>query len=133
MEINLQKTTYSKDFDKIINTSFSQLIQPEVESTDVGPTVSQFFQDYQTLFYQIPKEGDTESHRYLINTSSEYLGLSEVDIQALLNEITALRQSLLDANEQINTLLTSTPVTPKITLKAVQVAPASTILSKLKL
>jgi hypothetical protein len=104
-QIDLQKQVFNREYSNIINTQFSQLIKPEEEDTNTTPTVEEFFQLYDEIFYQIPKEGDVNSHRYLVNKSSEYLGLSETDIEVLLAEITTLRQELLDANKQINDLL----------------------------
>ena len=104
-QIKIEKTVYNKDYNKVVNNSFSQLIKPEEENTDIIPTIDDFFELYENLFYQIPKEGDINSHKYLISKSSEYLGISEIDIESLLAEITTLRQELLDANTQINELL----------------------------
>jgi hypothetical protein len=52
---------------------------------------------YEQLFYQIPKEGDSNSHQYIIQKEAEYLGinLNTDDIQALLTEITTLRQEII--------------------------------------
>jgi predicted metal-dependent hydrolase len=61
---------------------------------------------YDELFYQIPKEGDTNSHQYILQREADYLGvsISQDDIQALLNEITSLRQQVLEAQQTINDL-----------------------------
>ena len=61
------------------------------------------FQDYQQLFFQIPKEGATNSHEYLIKTSSEYINFTPTDdsIQALIDEINLLQQQNLELNQQI--------------------------------
>ena len=58
------------------------------------------------LFYQIQKEGDTNSHRYIIQKEADYLGVSinQDDIQALLDEITSLRQQVLETQQIINDL-----------------------------
>ena len=105
-EINLNKQVFSdSQYKKVIDTSFTQLVsQPETQPT--GPTVSveQFFLYYQELFYLIPKFGETNSHEYLIKTSTEYVGSSiaqNEEIQALINEITSLRQANLDLNQQL--------------------------------
>jgi polyhydroxyalkanoate synthesis regulator phasin len=75
--------------------------------------VDDFFQLYEDLFYQIPKEGDTNSHRYILQREADYLGVSvsQDDIQALLNEITSLRQQVLDLqtlSSQLSSLTTTT-------------------------
>lgn len=106
-QINLSKTSYSKtQYERVIDTSFNQLIQPIVTSSFIDPTISvaEFFSNYQSLFYQIPKYGDINSHEYLIKTSQEYAGNfnnNEDTIQALIEEITQLRQENLGLQEQI--------------------------------
>jgi hypothetical protein len=79
--------------------------------TDVAvlPTVDEFFSDYDQLFFDIPKFGETNSHEYLIKTSQEYIGLSNVvndEIQALINEITELRQENLELQQQLLSVIT---------------------------
>jgi hypothetical protein len=61
---------------------------------------------YDQLFYQIPKEGDINSHQYILQREADYLGISisQDDVQALLNEITSLRQQVLEAQQTINDL-----------------------------
>lgn len=108
MEIlNLTNTAYSKNqYERVIDTSFTQLVQPQVTASVVAPAISvaEFFQNYQQIFFQIPKLGEANSHEYLIKTSQEYIGSSGVNddtIQALINEITQLRQENLDLQQQI--------------------------------
>jgi len=104
--INLNKQVYSKtQYERVIDTSFTQLVQPAATSSVVNPAVAvaEFFTSYQTLFFEIPKFGDTNSHEYLIKTSQEYAGDFNNDetIQALIEEITQLRQENLDLQEQV--------------------------------
>lgn len=102
----LTKQVFQKTaFDNTINTSFSELTSSIVPSTGSNlPSIVEFFQYYQDLFYQIPKFGDTDSHQYLVITSQEYIGSeaggNEV-IDALIAEITALRQENLDLQQQL--------------------------------
>ena len=106
-QIPVQKTVFNKDsFGRVINTQFSQLLNQNVEETDTF-TVDDFFQLYEDLFYQIEKEGDTNSHRYILQREADYLGvsISQDDIQALLNEITSLRQQVLESQTTINELI----------------------------
>ncbi len=112
-QINLNKTVYSKNqFEKAIDTSFTQLVEPVPTVSLVAPTISvaEFFQNYQQIFFQIPKFGELNSHEYLIKTSQEYIGnANNVDsdtIQALIDEITQLRQENLDLQQLINPQLT---------------------------
>jgi hypothetical protein len=100
---NLNKTIYNKiAYEKTIDTSFSQVTTPTppIENTI---SVEEFFNIYNTIFYDIPAEGDINSHAYLVRTSGEYLGAETIneDVQLLLDEITSLRQQLLTANQQV--------------------------------
>jgi hypothetical protein len=106
--IVLSKQVFAKSqYERVIDTSFTQLLQPTPTSSVVLPTVSvtEFFQNYQQLFFVIPKFGDTESHEYLIKTSQEYVGSFNNDdtIQALVEEITNLRQENLTLQQQLLT------------------------------
>ena len=102
-QIPVEKTVFNKDLSKVIDIQFRQLGQTEGLGTEVS--LEDFFKLYEELFYIIPKEGDINSHRYILNREAEYLGVriaDEVDIQALLDEITSLRQELLDANKSLS-------------------------------
>ena len=103
--ITPNKLVYNKNqYERVINTSFTQLVQPQVTSSLPTITVAEFFQNYQELFFSIPKFGDTNSHEYLIKTSGEYIGSTNVNddlIQALLEETNQLRQENLDLQQQI--------------------------------
>jgi polyhydroxyalkanoate synthesis regulator phasin len=97
-QIPIEKQVFDKNtFGRVINTQFSQLLNNVTEETPEF-TIDDFFDLYENLFYQIPKEGDTNSHRYMLEKSADYLGVivSQDDIQALLEEITNLRQQVLD-------------------------------------
>jgi hypothetical protein len=100
--IPVQQLVYDKDrFSKVINTQFSELNPQEVVAPEI--TVEEFFVLYEELFFDIPREGDINSHRYILQKEAEYLGVQfadDVDIQALLQEITDLRQQLLAAETQ---------------------------------
>lgn len=111
--IDLTKQEFSKtQYERVIDTSFTELTPlPPQTSITFTPTVSEFFQYYQSLFFQIPKLGEIDSHQYLIQTSGDYVGeLSNTDdtVQALIEEITQLRQENLDLQIQINQI-TQTP------------------------
>ena len=106
-KINLNKKVYSKDqYEKVIDTKFSQLAtSPSETTTTVTPTISveEFFQNYTQLFFQIPKLGETNSHEYLVKTSSEYIHIDLIndDIQALIDEINILQQQNLELTQQL--------------------------------
>ena len=98
--IKLNKNVFNKaDFLKTVNTSFTQLVPPIPVEIPVM-NVDEFFAEYDRLFYEIPKDGATNSHLYLVETSAEYIGWNNInaEIQALLDEIASLRQELLDLN-----------------------------------
>jgi hypothetical protein len=107
-QINLNKQVYDKNqYQKVIDTSFTQLVSVTsslVTSSTPPITLDQFFQYYQDLFYIIPKLGDVNSHEYLIKTSTDYVGASQQTndtIQALVEEVTSLRQENLDLQQQL--------------------------------
>lgn len=98
---SLNKTVYNRrEYINVIDTSFTQ-ITPTTPAEDTI-TVEQFFQYYSKIFYDIPAEGNINSHAYLVKTSGDYINASTVndDIQLLLDEITTLRQQLLIAEQQ---------------------------------
>lgn len=100
--IKVNRTVFSKDqFDKVIDRSFTSFI-PEVQE-EVVLTVSDLFQLYEDLFYEIPAYGESNSHEYLITRSRELVDFDKTteDIDPLLEEITQLREQLLQANQQI--------------------------------
>lgn len=100
-EINLHKSVLSKDeFDKVVDSSFTTFVDPTPEEdTD---TVEEFFRLYSKLYYEIPIEGATNSHQYLLQESSKLVNLEKdlTDVQPLLDEITELRERLLVVNQE---------------------------------
>ena len=106
-QIPVQKTVFNKDdYGRVINTQFSQLLNQGATEDTLSFTVDDFFQLYEDLFYQIPKEGDINSHRYILQREADYLGvsISQDDIQALFNEITSLRKQVLESQQTLNDL-----------------------------
>jgi hypothetical protein len=91
-------------FSDTIDTEFTQLVEtPDETFFDINlANVEDFFTLYQNLFFNIPKEGDVNSHQFLIKQSSDYVGFEEVNetIQALLDEITELREENLEIRKQ---------------------------------
>ena len=105
-QIVLTKQVYDKNqYQKVIDTTFTQLVQPTSQVTGSAlPTVNEFFDFYNQLFFDIPKFGEINSHEYLIKTSTEYIGASSVvndELQALIDEVTELRQENLDLQQQL--------------------------------
>lgn len=103
--INLNKKVFfKKDYIKTINPSFEELgVKPIQEQIDEQPTVQEFFNMYNTLFYQINELGETNSHEFLIKTSSEYIQTEQNDelIEALQKEISNLREELLQTQQEL--------------------------------
>jgi len=104
--IDLNKSVFNKrDYNKTIDTSFTQLgVKSIQQQLDDQPTVQEFFSMYNTLFYQIPAEGNVNSHISLIQRSSEYIGFTEENdenVQILLDEITSLREELLQTQKEL--------------------------------
>jgi hypothetical protein len=103
--IKLNKEVFNKrDYEKTINTSFTQLgVQSVQEQIDQQPTIQEFFNLYNELFYEINELGETNSHEYLIKTSTDYIGFEEQNeiIEALQKEIALLREELLETQKQI--------------------------------
>jgi hypothetical protein len=113
--VNLNKKLYAKNqYERVIDTKFSQLANvtpPEV--TEATISVDEFFQNYNQIFFQIPKVGEINSHEYLVKTSSEYLDSAPLneDIQALIDEINTLQQQNLELNQRIIELSATMPST----------------------
>jgi hypothetical protein len=117
--VSLKREAFNrKQFDDTVNTEFTELGQSNIER-DLSffdpslATVSDFFTIYQSLFYQIPKEGEINSHIFLINESTNYTQYEaqREEIDALQEEIDALRaqnvQLVEDLTNTINALTNS--------------------------
>lgn len=106
VKISSKKTIYSKQIESVEDTSFSSFVPQQLPSTDVSNilTVEQFFENYDVLFYDIPKTG-SNSHSTLIKSSSEYLGL---DLSEVMDTIKRLQRENADLKEQINQIAAST-------------------------
>ena len=101
--IDLNKEVFNKiDYNKTVNTTFTQLgVKTVQEQVNEQPSVQEFFNLYNTLFYQINELGPTNSHEYLVKTSGDYINFDEnnIIIQALQTEIANLRIELLEAQQ----------------------------------
>tara|TARA_R110002020_G_scaffold434978_1_gene645150 strand:+ start:167 stop:493 length:327 start_codon:yes stop_codon:yes gene_type:complete len=104
--VDLNKEVFNKrDYEKTINTSFTQLgVKTIQEQIDERPSVQEFFDLYNELFYEINELGPTNSHEFLIKTSTEYIAFDDNNeiIEALQKEIADLRAELLEAQKQNN-------------------------------
>lgn len=104
-EINFNKNVFNKQaYKRTIDTEFTQLgVKTIQEQIDEQPTIQEFFDMYNTLFYNINELGETNSHEFLVKTSGEYIN-TEVDneiIEALQDEIAQLREDLLQAQQDL--------------------------------
>jgi predicted nucleic acid-binding Zn-ribbon protein len=108
-KVNLNKEVFEKrQYEQTINTAFTQLVPPQTEVVTPTITVAEFFQNYDTLFFDIPETG-VNSHETLIQKSTEYIGYvaQNEEITALTEEITTLRRELLDSRQQLADLTNS--------------------------
>ena len=104
MNLSLNRQVFDKTkFNETVDTSFTQLVQqPDPTFFDLNlATIEDFFTLYNKFFFEIPKEGEVNSHTYLIKESSDYVGFSanNEEIQALLDEIATLRQENLQLQQ----------------------------------
>jgi hypothetical protein len=97
----LSRTVFNKnEFRKVVSTEFTTYTQPTADETN--DTVEELFRLYDLLYLDIPLVG-SQSHTYLIEQSSKLVQITQdtVDIQPLLDEISDLRQRLLDSDQAL--------------------------------
>jgi hypothetical protein len=105
MEVKLNRQVFNKDkFNETVDTTFSQLVDntpPPVFDINLA-TIEDFFTLYDNFFFEIPKEGDINSHRFLFKESGDYINaeLISEEVQALLQEIVELRQENLELRQE---------------------------------
>jgi hypothetical protein len=101
-QIKLVKETFGRNtYTKVVDTKFTELYVEQVPTELPQVTVEEFFTLYNDLFFEIPATGQVNSHEYLVKRSLEYLGgpvVTDAE-QAYIDEINALRQQLLEANQ----------------------------------
>jgi|TARA_B110000977_G_scaffold59442_1_gene80686 hypothetical protein len=110
-KVDLKKEVFSRNqYSKTIDTEFTQFgvvtVQEDLESQT---TVEDFFTTYDELFYDIPAEGESNSHEYLIRTSGEYVSFdaNQEEIDALRNEIANIREENLELQQENANLILS--------------------------
>ena len=122
--INLNKEVFNKRaYLKTIDTSFKELgVQTIQEQIASQPSIQEFFDMYNTLFYRINELGPTNSHEFLIKTSSEYINFEEENelITLLQAEIAGLREQLLEAQKQLADLASVIPEAPEINIPEIK-------------
>jgi len=99
--VMLNRQVFDKaKFKETVDTEFSQLVdRSDLQFFDLNlATVGDFFNLYNKLFYEIPKEGEINSHAFLAKESGEYVDFlkNNEEVQALIDEITELRQENLN-------------------------------------
>ena len=101
-KVELIKEVYGRNtYTRVVDTSFSELYTAVTASAaPVGLSVEEFFNAYDTLFFEIPATGEVNSHEYLVKRSGEYLGggVMTDNEKAYIDEINSLRQQLLEVN-----------------------------------
>ena len=104
-KVDTRKNVFDKNqYSKTIDTSFKEFgvttISDDLQSQ---PTIEQFFELYNQLFYDIPPNGETNSHEFLVQQSGEYINFeaNAEEIRALQDEIANLREELLSSQIQI--------------------------------
>lgn len=101
-KIELQKNLLNRNSaDKVLDRNFNFFFQETSEDVD-NDTVEELFRLYDKLFYEIPKEGEENSHQYLVERSSDMYKSEErsEEIQPLLEEISELRERLLENQKE---------------------------------
>lgn len=99
--VEFEQRVYEKQpFNEVVDRNFKEFAQRPTASRR---TVEEFFQDYEDLYFSIPASGSTRSHQYLIEKSSELYKLPEeiLDIQPLLDEITVLKNQVIQDQQTI--------------------------------
>jgi hypothetical protein len=99
-KVDLRKTVYNRDqFSRVVGgREFTTFIVED----EAAFSVQDFFEQYDNLFLSIPVFGDTNTHEYLVRRSSELVGFQRTteDIQPLLDEISNLRDQLLQTRQE---------------------------------
>jgi len=103
--IPIEKTVFDKDaFNKVVNTHFNQLA-PANGLNGTGGAVPTFtLEDFLALFNSLYPLMSNDLLQQLLNKIAGTLGVKvdTTDIQALLDEITSLRQQLVDVQTTVN-------------------------------
>jgi hypothetical protein len=103
--ILLEKTVFDKDaFDKVVNRQFSQLPPAVQVDTQDAATPSFTIEDFLALLDSLYDFLPEDVLRRLLERIAGTLGvrIDDTDIQALLDEITSLRQQLVEIQTTVN-------------------------------
>jgi hypothetical protein len=103
--ILIEKTVFDKDaFDKVINRQFSQLPPASQIDAQDAATPSFTIEDFLALFDSLYPFLTEDILRQLLERIAGTLNvrIDDTDIQALLDEITSLRQQLVEIQTTVN-------------------------------
>ena len=99
--VDIKRKIYGKNsFANVVDTQFKQLVPPDGNPTETATpqaNVESFFNDYDTLFYDIPPSGSDNSHETIVKKSSEYIGINIGDME---EEIKNLREENVSLKNQ---------------------------------
>ena len=99
--VDLKRTIYGKNtFSTVVDVNFKELLPVQTESSKNEVSVDKFFDMYNTLFFEIPVDGEL-SHTEILNRSGDYVGQPYSE---LLQEVEALKQENAELKNQIDTL-----------------------------
>ena len=119
--VDLRKEVFSKaQYVRTIDTSFSELGVTSIGDDLIAqPNIQEFFDQYSELFYDIPPNGEINSHEYLVKTSGDYINFEDdnIEIEALRAEIASLRSDNLTLQMENVKLQVSGSTSPE-TMKA---------------
>lgn len=104
--IPIEKTVFDKDaFEKVVSRQFSQL-SPANQLGQATETPAFTLEDFLALFDSLYDLIPPEILRQLLDRIASTLDVrtDETDIQALLEEITSLRQQLIDIQSTVTTI-----------------------------
>mgnify|MGYP003983059293 FL=1 len=98
--VNLEKTSPETDkVDDVVDKNFKELMG----GVGLGLSIEELFNEYERLKESIPGEGTVNSHRYLVETSVEYIGgmdeLARIR-EALERELKELEQVVQETAEK---------------------------------
>lgn len=101
--VEIKRKIYGKNtFTNVVDVSFKELIpadgNPAEDDSNVLVTIESFFNDYDTIFYDIPPSGSDSSHLEIVKRSGDYIGISIDDLQ---EEIRVLREENVSLKNQI--------------------------------
>ena len=106
-KVDLLKKIYgSSTYQKVVDTSFTELVSTQQETEVAELSVDEFFEQYERLFFDVPVSGSINSHTYMVQRSTQYIGgnVDDEEKRALIEEINSLRQQLLDLSQTYLTI-----------------------------